>query len=177
MLIKKTDIYSIPLSSYLTLIFWLFITLSVNGQKTGGQTLFEAHCLTCHGLHNAATGPALNDITSKRPLPWLIDFIKSSQSLIARGDTAAYNIYKQYYQIIMPDQPLVDSQIIQILQYIQENSKSADLTVDSYQLTDDINENFMLHKNSANTKLIVICGSLITLIIAWFLVKKLNKNY
>jgi cytochrome c2 len=47
-----------------------------------GETLFLNNCNVCHALSIERIGPALSTVTKKRPLPWLLGFIKNSQSMI-----------------------------------------------------------------------------------------------
>lgn len=147
-------------------------------QVSQGQSLFEAHCQSCHGIYSAGTGPALNNILQKRPIPWLFEFIKSSQTLITQGDTAAISIYHQYLEVKMPDQILLDGQILDILNYIQHHST---LTPDrpinqQLELENSINENFMSEPSLFQeiTKYILIITCLI--LVSWMILRWWRRN-
>lgn len=140
----------------------LIINNKIMAQTSPGQSLFEAHCQSCHGIHSAGIGPALNNILQKRPMPWLIKFIKSSQVLIDAGDTVAVSIFHQYLEVKMPDQELTDSQIEQVLNYIQQRSiLPSDMSNNQpFELKDSVNENFMREPSSIKKYLPYIIISL-----------------
>lgn len=90
-----------------------------------GETLFLNNCNVCHALSVERIGPALSTVTKKRPLPWLLGFIKNSQSMITAGDTHAVFIFKSYNNTVMPSfKKLSDDDIYDILAYIQDASKT-----------------------------------------------------
>lgn len=90
---------------------------------TAGKALFYDHCAICHAVTHEIIGPALASIPQKRPLPWLVEFIRSSQQVIASGDEYARQLYTRYNKVVMPDfRFLSDDQILSILAYVQEAS-------------------------------------------------------
>jgi mono/diheme cytochrome c family protein len=53
-------------------------------------------------------------------LPWLYDFVRDSQKMIAEGDSQAVYIFQQYGEQVMPSFPaLSDSEIDAILVYME----------------------------------------------------------
>src|SRR5699024_1494414 len=58
-----------------------------------GKQLFSDNCAVCHSIHEQVVGPALVNVTDRRPVPWLIDFIHNSQKVIQSGDEYAVNLY------------------------------------------------------------------------------------
>ncbi len=60
---------------------------------------------------------------------WLLKFIKSSQDMVNSGDTGAVAIFNEFNKTIMPDQPLSDSEIKDVISYIKLQSESG-ITID-----------------------------------------------
>lgn len=109
---------------------WIFFVLTavflISNQELKGQdgkALYEKACIACHKIGGGRTvGPDLKGINQKRDKEWLISFIKSSQSLIKNGDADAIALFEEYMKMPMPDQNFTDSEINQMLQYIQTES-------------------------------------------------------
>jgi len=104
----------------------LICMLSISGIYSfaqNGNDLFKANCAVCHTIGNGIlVGPDLKGVYQKYSEAHLLKWIKSSQSVIKSGDTAAKNIYKQFNNIVMPDQALADVQIKSIIGYIKTES-------------------------------------------------------
>lgn len=93
-----------------------------------GATLFKQNCAACHKLGMRLVGPDLIGVTEKRQEDWLLQFIKSSQTMIKSGDADAVAIYEEYGQMVMNDQNLSDDEIKAVLAYIKEESPSDEAT-------------------------------------------------
>jgi|GEM_PF-1997627 len=117
------------------LITFLSIPQSLSGQSKElptdresiekGKSLFLNNCNVCHALSVERIGPALSTITKKRPLTWLLEFIKNSQAMITAGDTHSVFIFEKYNNTVMPPfKNLSDEDIYAILAYIQDASKT-----------------------------------------------------
>ena len=88
-----------------------------------GESLFTNNCTSCHQVSNeVVVGPGLKGVHERRPLAWLISFIKNSQKLIQSGDKYAVELYKKYNQTMMPTHDFTDAQIGSIIAYIQSES-------------------------------------------------------
>jgi len=86
-----------------------------------GEQLFKTTCAACHTIGKGRlVGPDLLNITEKRSQEWLIPFIKSSTSVINSGDADAIAVFKEYNNILMPDNKFSDGQIMSILNYIAQ---------------------------------------------------------
>jgi len=104
-----------------TILFILIICLSATGRANDGEQLFNKTCFACHSIGKGRlVGPDLLNITDKRSQEWLISFIKSSTSLIKSGDPEANAIFKEYNNLLMPDNAYSDAQIVSILEYISQ---------------------------------------------------------
>lgn len=92
---------------------------------TNGRDLFIDHCDRCHDIGKQEIGPSLASVTDKRPLPWLLNFIQSSQGMIQAGDKYAVHLFKHYNNMVMPDfMQLTDEERLDILAYINMESLS-----------------------------------------------------
>lgn len=90
-----------------------------------GRYLFLNNCNVCHSISVEKIGPALSTVPKKRPLSWLLSFIKNSQSMITAGDTHAVFIFNSYNNTVMPSfKNLSDDDIYNVLAYIQDASKT-----------------------------------------------------
>lgn len=89
-----------------------------------GEQLFARHCNECHAFCSQSIGPALASVTERRPLVWLLAFIKNPRNVINQGDPYANHLFQQYGNKLMPefDRLMSDQEILNILGYIQEKS-------------------------------------------------------
>jgi mono/diheme cytochrome c family protein len=91
-----------------------------------GDALFKGNCAQCHAINDVVVGPALAGITKRRPVSWLIPWIKNSSKVVASGDEYAVKIYNQYQKQQMPSFQLSDTEITSILAYVTaEEGKGA----------------------------------------------------
>ncbi len=111
-------------SIFLTLLGLLFSGWSP--AQSGGAAvaeLFQLKCGVCHTIgQGRLVGPDLADVQGRRSEEWLIEFIRSSQSMINKGDPQAQALFEEYNRVVMPDPMISDGEIKDILQYIAENS-------------------------------------------------------
>ena len=84
-----------------------------------GESLFKTYCTACHHMEMRLVGPALKDVHTRRAEDWIINFVQRSQDMIASGDTTAVAMFNEFNRIIMPDQPVDEGQIKNILAYIK----------------------------------------------------------
>lgn len=101
--------------------------------QTSGEQLFQSMCSTCHSIGSGRlVGPDLAGVADRRTQVWLEDFVRSSQSLVNSGDADAVAIFAEFNGIIMPDFPLPEAQITQILGYIGAQGPSLEVVADEY---------------------------------------------
>ena len=90
-----------------------------------GKTIFMTRCAACHTVNKTLTGPALNGIDKKRSTEWIINFVRSSQTMIKNGDKDAIALFEQFNKIAMPDHAdLTNENINSIIEYIKTESKA-----------------------------------------------------
>ena len=88
-----------------------------------GRKLFTGLCASCHMVNKELTGPALKGVEgrwSDRAL--LYEFVRNSQAVIAK-DEYAKSLFMKYNQTVMtPFNSLTDTDIDNILEYINSVS-------------------------------------------------------
>jgi cytochrome c2 len=93
------------------------------------STLFKTKCSGCHtfgkGDHDHV-GPDLKNVTQRHPRPWLIAWIRSSETQIRMGDPVAVALFGKYRQQRMPDHDLSDAQIAALLDYFDAGGPAGD---------------------------------------------------
>jgi len=88
-------------------------------QETGEQ-LFQSMCSACHSVGGGRlVGPDLAGVKERRSQAWLEQFIKSPQAMIKGGDAEAVALSAEFSGVLMPDLPVSDAQIAQLLSYIE----------------------------------------------------------
>lgn len=94
-----------------------------NVDVAAGKVLFQSQCTSCHAVQTVLVGPALRDVFKIRTEAWIIAFVRSSQTVIKGGDTAAVSLFKQFNGTIMPDhKSMSDQDIKNIIGYIKNES-------------------------------------------------------
>lgn len=108
-------------------ILFIIVSCSLNGlfAENQGDSLFWEHCARCHKINRELTGPDLVHIREKRELNWILDFVRNSTAVIQAGDPIATELYRDYKQVEMPANDLNDTQIIAILDYIDQSTQKA----------------------------------------------------
>ncbi|HKE82924.1 MAG TPA: c-type cytochrome [Vicinamibacterales bacterium] len=98
-----------------------------NAFATEPATIFNTKCSSCHTFGKGIrVGPDLKGVTDRHPRPWLIAWIKSSDTQIRRGDPAAVSLFRQFRQQRMPDHDLSDTEIGALLDYLKAGGPSND---------------------------------------------------
>jgi len=89
--------------------------------------LFKTKCASCHTFGKGdRVGPDLKGVTQRHPRPWLLEWIRSSDTLIRRGDPDAEALFRKYRQQRMPDHDLSEAQVGALLDYIDAGGPEAD---------------------------------------------------
>lgn len=103
----------------------LVLTVSVGAYAQDGKAIFDANCKMCHSLNDVVIGPALKNVDTKFSKDWLHKWIKNSQALVKSGDKDAVAVFKEYNQLVMPNQNLSDAEIDAVLAWIHAESNKA----------------------------------------------------
>ena len=83
-----------------------------------GHALFKSNCAQCHAVNEQVVGPALAGISKRRPMSWILPWVKNSSKLVASGDEYAVALFDKYSKQQMPSFALSDKEIISIVAYI-----------------------------------------------------------
>jgi mono/diheme cytochrome c family protein len=83
-----------------------------------GDALFKGNCAQCHAVNEQVVGPALGGITKRRPISWILPWVKNSSKVVASGDEYAVALYNKYNKQQMPSFGLSDKEITSIVAYI-----------------------------------------------------------
>ena len=102
----------------------LAIGLPQNGwTQDPGEQVFQTTCFACHTIGGGRlVGPDLLSVHERRSQEWLESFVKSSQSMVNDGDADAVALFEEFSRIPMPDSPVSEQQIRQVLSYIKSQS-------------------------------------------------------
>lgn len=107
-------------------LFWGVSTLL--GQS--GEANFKSTCSACHSIgEGKRVGPDLKGVNERRTETWLLNFIKSPQTMIGSDPDA--KALSADYPMVMPDQALSEAQIKEILTFISGSAISSVATTDS----------------------------------------------
>ena len=111
----------------ITLMFFsLFISNTPLARAQNGEVIFRQKCSACHRIGGGRfVGPDLKGVHERRAHDWLVNFIRSSQTIIKAGDTAAVNVYERFNKVPMPDQNINDAEMEALLAYIANPAGSA----------------------------------------------------
>lgn len=131
----------------LTLFFALIITIPSMAQGPDNPEPQQwKTCAACHSIgEGVVVGPDLEGITERRDEDWLIQFIRSSQTMIKNGDSTAVALYKEYDEAVMPDNDFTDEQIKKLLTFIENYEAPAaepaeQLTAEDYPSRGDFDD-------------------------------------
>ena len=92
---------------------WLWTTLLLiaavvlparAARATDAKKIFNQRCTACHTFGKGVkVGPDLKGVTVRRQRPWLLKFVRSSQTVIAAGDPIATELFRTFKKQRMPD--------------------------------------------------------------------------
>ncbi|TGD78897.1 cytochrome c3 family protein [Hymenobacter wooponensis] len=90
-----------------------------------GDALFKGNCAQCHAVNDVVVGPALAGITKRRPMSWIIPWVKNSSKVVASGDEYAVKLFNQYGKQQMPSFQLSDQEITSIVAWVTSQEGKA----------------------------------------------------
>ncbi|MDO7876909.1 cytochrome c3 family protein [Hymenobacter sp. ASUV-10] len=86
---------------------------------SAGDALFKGNCAQCHAVNDKVVGPALAGVEKRRPISWLIPWVKNSSKVVASGDAYAVKLFNEYQKQQMPSFALTDKEITSIFAYVK----------------------------------------------------------
>ena len=85
-------------------MFAIAVLSATAAGATDPKKTFNQRCTACHSFGKGVkVGPDLKGVTARRQRPWLLKFIRSSQTVIASGDPTAKDLFRQFGKQRMPD--------------------------------------------------------------------------
>ncbi len=110
------------------LLFFASALISIQMLSQNAEENFKTVCASCHTIGKGLlVGPDLKGAYKKHKEKWLVKWIKSSQTLVNGGDKTAVELFNQYNQIPMPDNPqFSDADIKAIIAYIKKEGGDSD---------------------------------------------------
>lgn len=89
-----------------------------------GQDLFNTRCSTCHTIGQGdKLGPDLLGVANSRDRLWLIRWLKEPDVMLAEKDPLAVALYTQYKNVPMPNVKLDNKNILDLIQYMQDETR------------------------------------------------------
>jgi mono/diheme cytochrome c family protein len=124
---EKLRAVCFALTAAAILALGISLTNPASGQDTGsGKQTYSTICVACHTVgEGRRIGPDLAGVHERHTEAWMIEFIRSSQTMIGRGDPDAVALAAAYPGLVMPDNPLSDHQIRSLLAYLRELESGA----------------------------------------------------
>jgi mono/diheme cytochrome c family protein len=149
-----------------------------------GDALFKANCTQCHAVNEKVVGPALNGITKRRNIPWLIKWVKNPAKVIASGDEYAVKLFNDYGKQQMPSFALSDQEITSIMAWVtsQEGGAGAGPTKENAAKVDGADDAGATAGDGAgagkyaDVLLIVLVVVLIVLVVTLVIIANLMKD-
>jgi len=100
------------------------VSASEAAATAAGDALFQGNCAQCHAVNEQVVGPALGGITKRRPMSWILPWVKNSSKVVASGDDYAVKLSNKYNKQQMPSFGLSDQEIASIVAYISSQEAS-----------------------------------------------------
>ncbi len=146
-----------------------------------GDALFKGNCTQCHAINDVVVGPALGGISKRRPISWILPWVKNSSKVVASGDDYAVALYNKYNKQQMPSFALSDKEITSIVAYItSEEGKPAAVAAGGPTVgTADATGGATAEKGASeyvDVLLIVLVVVLIVLIVTLVIIANLMKD-
>jgi protein SCO1 len=100
-------------------------------QISSGEDLYRTRCAACHTvgggdvreLAERRIGPDLYNVGETRDREWLKRWIAEPDAMLEAGDPLALALYAEYEEIPMPNLRLTDTEVEQILGYLDQESR------------------------------------------------------
>ena len=100
-------------------------TSAQTAEIAAGDALFKGNCAQCHAVNEQVVGPALAGIGQRRPMSWILPWVKNPSKLVASGDDYAVALFTKYSKQQMPSFALSDREIASIVAYINASAAPA----------------------------------------------------
>lgn len=89
--------------------------------------MFNANCISCHGINEGAFGPKLGGVTTIRPLRELIDFTRNPQKFVDRSESRTIALVAEYNSVMPAVEQLSEAELATIFAYIDHETKQKNI--------------------------------------------------
>lgn len=148
---------------------------------SAGETLFKNNCQVCHEIHEQKVGPALANVTNRRPVDWIKSFIINSQKVIQSGDEYAVNLYNQYNQTMMTSFDFSDDELNSVIEYIKSETIKgppvAEVAAAPGTGRDQVAQESILSSNVITIFLVILLVILVLILIVLFVLVSVLTKY
>lgn len=151
-------------------------TASAQDMATAEKT-FKQTCAACHSIGKGRlVGPDLANINDRRPEDWIVNFVKSSQTVIKSGDKYADSLFTAYNKTLMPDHAnLNDGQIKDLIAYI--DTKSTAPSASTAAPGETVNQTTVKPADKLfTTTNYILFGAMLVMLIVILSLARINKN-
>ena len=94
------------------------LTAAQMAEIAAGDALFSGNCAQCHAVNEQVVGPALAGIAKRRPMSWILPWVKNSSKVVASGDDYAVALFTKFNKQQMPSFALSEKEITSIVAFV-----------------------------------------------------------
>ena len=117
-----------------------------------GEDLYNTRCMACHTIGQGdKLGPDLLGVVSKRDRQWLIRWMLEPDVMLKEKDPLAMALYTQYNNVPMPNVKLTQQQVLDLIQYMQAETRRVNTIARSTPSQADSLESIVMTQPAAHT--------------------------
>ena len=109
-----------------------------------GEDLFNTRCTACHSIGQGdKLGPDLLGVVSKRDRQWLMRWLREPDVMLEEKDPLAMALYVEYNNVPMPNVKLTRKNALDLIQYMQDETRRVNATAESTPAQSDSPESIL----------------------------------
>ncbi len=109
-----------------------------------GEDLFNTRCTACHSIGQGdKLGPDLLGVVSKRDRQWLMRWLQEPDVMLEEKDPLAMALYVEYNNVPMPNVKLTRKNALDLIQYMQDETRRVNATAESTPAQSDSPESIL----------------------------------
>lgn len=109
-----------------------------------GEKMFNTYCSGCHNFRQNGIGPQLSGVTNNESAEWIFSFIKNPKAVIDANDKHALALYHQYKTTMPSFTMLQDSDINNIITFLNTHKKATIKDDTTHAIHDPIQQKIQL---------------------------------